>query len=342
MDLDLLEVCKISPQSRLKIICDFFPNHQENFSIDKSLNSNLNAHAAALCLYSAALITKAYETSFEELELVSNDRELAYQEIIRNSPKFTNLTENQIKDKAHELIIKDIRNSFAHGNFDIGYDVKTNELYFILKPKHGKLSVDTPIVISSKSLKKAIMAPTMALTFKLLFGDDKLSEEEKNNINNLLKNLLLPTQLLKISDHYLENKELTIDSKRYFFIQYMLLVSQITYELDDYYLIFDKNSTIFERISFMRNAMAHNNILFEQLGQNINYTDRDKSLNQSIQESVATLITANDIKQTIMRLLNKGKSQNSINELKERLKECFDIICINQNKNINTESSFEV
>ena len=34
------------------------------------------------------------------------------------------------------------------------------------------------------------------------------------------------------------------------------------------------------------------------------------------------------------------QSIDSVNELKERLKECFDIICIN--KNINTESSLDV
>ena len=49
-------------------------------------------------------------------------------------------------------------------------------------------------------------------------------------------------------------------------------------------------------------------------------------------------MTANDIKQTIVQILNKGKSQESINELKEKLKQCFDMLFINQDKNKNIET----
>lgn len=329
---------KLSGLARLKILSDFLIDEDNKIESD---DLSLKLHAGAISLYAAALITKIYETNPDALLIGNEQRESALCLAIQNSPKFSHLSGDEISLKAHELIIKDLRNCFAHGNFEIGYNLEQKGIYFILQPQRKDFVVDVPIIISNKVLKDAIMGPIMELSFALMFKNDENKTTNLDNVNELFKTFLLPTQMLKFADYYLETTPFktkpNVEGFKSTLIQYILLATQITYEQDDYYNIFGKDSNIFERISLIRNSIAHDSFLFEELAKDINYTDRDRTLNETLIKSVAVLTTACDMKEAIKNVDKKFYSETSINSLKDKLMECFDMLF----ENNNTESLFE-
>lgn len=329
MNFDFLDTEKISTLARIKIFSDFLGYEDVDVS-----SENLEVHAGAISLYSAALITKIYETNPEQLLLESSERENALCQAIKNSTKFKHLSDEEITTKAHEMVVKDLRNCFAHGNFEISYNINSKELYFILQPKRKDFSINVPIIISSQNLKDAIMKPIMELSFNLMFNEGN-NADHFSDFSRLFKTLLLPTQMLKFADYYLEKKPIKIKPKVEGFktnlIKYILLVTQITYEQDDYYNIFGKSSNIFERISLIRNSIAHNSFIFEELAKDISYSDRERTLSQTLIQSVAVLTTAHDMKESIKYVSNNTHSESSIVSLKDKLMECFDMFFENNN-----------
>lgn len=336
MKLDLQKSLKISPKAQVKVINDFFSDTKNCIEEDEILDSEqISIHAGALCLYAAALITKIYETNADEIRVESNEREIALQDHIRNLPKYSHLTDEEVKNKAHAMILKDIRNCFAHGNFKISYN--QNDLYFILMPQRKDFDINLPLIISKDSLKQTIMNTISKLSFSLLLCNNaELRSKVSNDLNNLLKTLMLPTQMLKIADHYLElgktNKQLVIDKKRCNLIKHILLVAQITYEQDDYYNIFGKNSSIFEKISLIRNSIAHDSFIFTELTSGVNYTDRSRILTEPLNKNLTYLTVANELKEIIKLTLDKNHKEESIQDLKEKLIECFDLFLDNINQ----------
>lgn len=338
MDYNNLKTVKISNTANAKAIIDYFPRHCHDFDIKRtSLNQKeLSIHAGALCLYASTLITKIYENSPENIKLESRNREIDVQNYIKTCGKFSQLTEEQIATKAHEMIMRDIRNCFAHGNFKISYNTDTKKIYFILSPQRKDISINTPIVISAQSLLDANKDFLAKTSFELLgLSQQEIASNVQNNLNQLLQTILLPSQLLKMVDNYFANSntpKTPINEKRYLLVQYILQATQIVYEQDDYYHIFGKDSNIFERISLIRNSIAHGNFQFADLSQTINYTDRDRSLNETLQKSVISLLTANEIKELILKTLGNGHSPESVQELTDKLKECFDNLFGNDNE----------
>ena len=339
MDIDLLNRSKISPNARVKIINDFFPEYKDDIDENGVTGTELDIHAGALCLYTATMLTKIYDKSEDEsaselgeIKLESNDREIEMQNIIRSNPKYSHYTEDQVQEEAHKMILRDIRNSFAHGNFEIGYNPYKKNVYFILTPKRKDMDVDIPIVISQKSLRESLSGTMAKNAFKYyLLSDSAKKDVIQTNLNAPLQSLMIPTELLKITDHYLEKKKRpgvkpVINEKRFLFIQYALLIAKITYEQDDYYNIFGKDSNIFSKIALVRNANAHSNLIFSDLAKKITYVDRAKTLEESLQKSTASLLIANELKGAILKLLNDGQNPDTINGLKDRLLEEFNFL----------------
>lgn len=140
---------------------------------------------------------------------------------------------------------------------------------------------------------------------------------------------MLSTELMKLADYYLEKDsqrdlKSKIKCERMKLIQYILLVSQITYEQDDYYQIFGKNSNIFNKFAIVRNANAHNNLIFGNLAKRITYTDRDKTLDESFRKSITSLLIANQLKTDILPLVKEGKNLEGVEDLKNQLSQAFD------------------
>ena len=339
MDLSSLETVKISPNSRIKIINDFFSGSTEEIENKDYSEAELSLHAGALCLYAATLLTKIYDKTpvqidgeFNEIQLESNAREVALQSAIRSNPKFAHYSEEQVKEAAHNMLLRDIRNSFAHGNFEIGYNIHTKKLYFVLQPRRKDVMVSEPIIISKNALKKSL-AKTLSNTASKYkrFTDLQIRSTVRTNISTPLQSLMLPSQMLQFADYYLEKPQrgvgrLSVDPKRYMLIQYALLITQATYEQDDYYNIFGKDSNIFNKIAVVRNANAHDGIFFGSLAKRITYTDRSKTLDETLQKSTSSLLIANTLKESILQLTKEGQNPSAIKELKDRLATEFNFL----------------
>ena len=157
MDISKLRPVKISRNARSRIINDFFPEDKEEYTDTEFDERDMCIHAGALSLYATTLITKIYETAPETIELESNEREEEYKSLIKATPKFSHLSDEEVAIKAHDMIVRDIRNSFAHGNFEISYDIYSKRLYFVLMPRRKDFVSSLPIVVSRNALKKANM-----------------------------------------------------------------------------------------------------------------------------------------------------------------------------------------
>ena len=305
---------KLLPNARLKIVDDFLSNSENEIANSKTLS----IHAGALCLYSAILLTKIYETNPDEIQLEDSRRESVMLAHLKTLPKHKNLSEDNLKIKAHQNILRDIRNCFAHGNFTINYNSVKDDVYFILHPKRKDFNIDIPLIISKNSIQDAIMQSSL----NFLSSNSENLDPVPNNLNNLLQMLLIPSQLLKIADYYFDtpsSNPFPINPKRHLLIQHILLIAQITYEQDEYYNIFGKSSNIFEKISLVRNSMAHNCFMFTEQAKIINYTDKQRILNETIIKSVSFLSSAQELKNTIKTAISKNHSQESIQLLKSQL-----------------------
>ena len=235
------------------------------------------------------------------------------------------------------MINKDIRNSFAHGNFEISYDIYSKKLYFVLKPQRRDFVTDIPIVISKGALFKANRkhvveqrAPHETLT------KTQIEQSILRDFGKTFKSFILPVQMLKLAEYYLEKPEkyakpLVLSQKEYAFIQYLLSIAKITYEQDDYYNIFGKDSTIFEKMAIVRNAVAHDTFDFEDNISGVNHADRQRSFNESLQKSAGLLAVANAQKDLMIRQINNGNySHDAIQSLAAVLDECFDFVFSNR------------
>ena len=184
-----------------------------------------------------------------------------------------------------------------------------------------------PIVISKNAIKDAIIMPGCAN----MMSNPEAWAKSFGDMSKLLSSFMIPMQLLKMSDRYLEPGRLlsqisTVPSKRYALIQYALLATQMTYEQDDYYNIFGKDSSIFEKISLIRNAIAHNCIVFTEQASRVDYTDRDRTFDEPISNSILYLASARKIKELIKEMGGRGHSQEAVRELKDKLAECMELI----------------
>ena len=330
MDISKLRPVKISSNSRSRIINDFFPEERENYTDECFDEKHMGLHAGALSMYAATLITKIYETAPDTIKLESNDREEEYKSLIKASPKFSHLSDEEIASKAHEMIVRDIRNCFAHGNFEISYDIYSKRLYFVLMPRRKDFVSSIPLVISKNSLKKANMDFLSKEAMKYTFmSRERVNEKIASNFGGILKSMILPTQMMQFSDMYLDNKRTMgkqppMQVNRYLFIQYVLYVTQVTYEQDDYYRIFGRDSKIFGKMTLIRNAIAHDGFMFLDGAKSINYEDREKSLNESLAKSVSSLAVAQDQKNAVIYCMDKDHKPESLESLIKLLEYCFD------------------
>jgi hypothetical protein len=353
MEINLSNCVKISPNARIKMVNDFFPKVKEKIEECDYDDNHLSIHAGALCLYATTLLTKIYDKSpeqsdkeFNVIELESNKRELALQNALKTSADFAHYTEEQIKAEAHKMILRDMRNAFAHGNFKISYSPYTKKLYFVLIPRRHDFDIAEPIVISKNSLKKALGKTISDTALKYAMrSPSALMDTVKTSLNTPLQTLMLPSQLLQVAEHYLDNnrtgQKLTINEKRFLLIQYAMLITQATYEQDDYYHIFGKNSNIFKKIALVRNANAHESLFFGELAKMITYVDRNKTLEESLQKSVASLLIACTLKESILSLMATHENRDAIAHLKDKLTDAFDFLFTDGDDELPDLSDFD-
>jgi len=324
---------RISPDARDKVICDFFPAQSKDGFIDvESLNNmDMRLHAGAFCLYVSTLITKIYETCPEDIKFDAKERKVALTELIKKDPRFIHLTDNEVASKVDDIIIRDIRNCFAHGNFEISGSFQTGKLNYVLIPRRKDFVVDKPIIISKEALLDANRKKVGELVERFLHITPKEVEDMLyKDFNHTLKTFLLPVEMIKMAEHYFYGNPKDLSKRvpkpsRYLTTDYALLVTKTTYEQDDYYNIFGKDSDIFKKIAHIRNAIAHDKFMFAGEASQVCHRDRDDKLLESIQKSVYSLLVLGYQKDMIIKVKEKKNSEDYDTFLVDKFKEFFDI-----------------
>ena len=165
---------------------------------------------------------------------------------------------------------------------------------------------------------------------KAMLSESMINNAVTTNLSKTLKEFILPTQMQKLTDYYIGKRHLTksqvlFDENIYYMVQYILSSAKITYEQQDYYDIFGKDSNVFGAIALIRNSLAHDSLEFVDNANGVSYVDKHISKTESVAESASKLLIADSHKQLIKTLLAEGKhSEDSINRFKDKLKEIFD------------------
>ena len=336
MDINQIRSERISPYASAKVMADHFPDiDNEQMFDDADVDSvELSMHAGALCLYAATLLTMVHEYAPESIECDLKPRENALFEAIRQTPKYDEFSDEQISTMAHNLALKDIRNSFAHGNFEINFDIYSKRLLFVLKPKRKDFVVDAPIVISKDSLFRANRDHLGKVAVKLSAGFNKNFKYDIDaHLGDNFRVLVLPADMLRLAENYLDKKIKSYEKykpteNRYGPLYYPLLVSQMTYDQSDYYNMFNKDSSIFEKISHIRNAISHNGIKFDNKTFDVSHTDRNDVTVSTIEKSVHMLKLARDHKNLILYCEERDLSADGLQLLTNSVKEFFDTLFV--------------
>jgi hypothetical protein len=290
--------------------------------------------AGALCLYAATLLTKVHETSPQNIQCEYESRENDLKATIKSHPRYSNLTEDQLSTMAHNLILRDIRNSIAHGNFEIDFNIHTKKLYYILRPRRKDFVVDTPIIISKDALFAANRQHVGKLSIKfILQSKEQIQNTAYNSFGNTLKDFVLPVDMLKLAENYLDVKlkhynRYKPNENRYMALYYPLLATQMTYEQDDYYNMFEKDSNIFHKIALIRNSISHNEFSFNNKTLDITHTDREKTTTDSLQKNVEMLKLIRDHKNLVIHTKKLGFDSSNSQYLIDKIKCFFDSLFI--------------
>ena len=114
---------------------------------------------------------------------------------------------------------------------------------------------------------------------------------------------------------------------RYIPLYYPLLVSQMTYEQDDYYNMFNKDSNIFAKIAHIRNSIAHDGFQFDNKTFDITHTDRDVESTDPLLKSVRMLKMVRDHK-NLVHLMKETYGLSSDEHLINGIKQFFDSLFV--------------
>ena len=349
MDINKMNPVRISPFASARVIVDHFPD-DENEKEFRDFYEDLRdvaMSAGALCLYAATLLTMVYENETESIEYEAEERKQELKQLIKSKPKFSKFTDEQIDAMVNQLILKDIRNSFAHGNFEIDYDVYSKRLYFVLKPIRKDFIVDKPIIISKEVLFRLNQAyiNKRVRPYKY-FTDEQLESKVRANMGEPLKDFLLADDMLKLASNYINPKlkhyeKFKPERGRYVFDYYPLLVSQIVYEQNDYYKIFGKDSNVFKKLSHLRNALSHHKFTLDVKSRGrdsaVNWFDTHKSDTENLAGSVEVLKRIRDQK-CLVDIVRVRDGEESLQALLGILRGLFDR-CFSENED---EFDFEI
>ena len=335
MEIDKIRSERISHHASAKIIKDCYPDvsTEEFFSGTDIDSREMAMHAGALCLYATTLLTKVHETNPQWMEFDAKEREDGLIKAIKNSAKYSHLTDEKISTMAHNCILRDIRNCFEHGNFEISYDVYSKRLNYILRPQRKDFVIGKPIIISKEGMFKANRAYIASKGRKYQFlTPEQIVYKAKFEPGIPLKELLLPGDMLRLAENYIDKKLNYRDRykptvEKYMPLYYPLLVSQMTYEQDEYYNLFNKDSNIFKKIAHIRNSVAHNTYQFNKK-LDIDYKDRDKNMNNTLEKSVGLMMFARDQKNMILYLQQRIYPREFDPQNIDTIKKFFDEIFI--------------
>ena len=237
------------------------------------------------------------------------------------------------------MILKDIRNSFAHGNFEIDYDVYSKRLNYILKPQRKDFVVDKPIIISKQDLfdinRQQLKRKAMPYA---LMSREQFTSKVKSSHGEQIKEFLLAADMLRFAENYLNPKlkhyeKFKNPENRATINYYALLVGQMTYEQNDYYNLFGRDSNVFTKIAHIRNSMAHgwyniNLKLNKRIEPTVDHQDRNDHETEPLSKIVTMLKIIREDKWLIEYVKRNKNNDAYAQKLIGDLKTVFDALFV--------------
>lgn len=279
------------------IIADFWPFEMEDDLVEKVKSFKTKDYflnATALCLYANLLHTGYFEENdkdeegkrfVKELKPKYSKRKIDAIKSLRTKKDYANLSKEEFEKKIEEITMRDLRNCFSHGNFEIRAKNSIFEAEFVLNPNQSSIVSDGKIVISFENVFNAIakllseraqeylntdIFKTIAKSIKN--GDkDALKVEDfkkmfEQNTGKMLQDVIMPTTLQEMTRYFSgqEYNPSIFNNKKMeaIYLRNILLATMFTYNQNEYYNIFGKDSEVFKAVSLIRNSLAHNNTEF--------------------------------------------------------------------------------
>lgn len=260
---------RITDKSRLFALSFFSPYSEkpEKVSIE-----NLPLQSAALCLYSAMLLTQTHEnlpyihnyflgikdSNFKCEQRVRQIRSKIY----RENPTWT---QQQIDEKAEEQLSFDVRNALAHGSFKISFD-KNSLPVFELSTTYNREFSNMPISISYESLFHATQERRLSLLSEIPTKEILKNQLDTYSVDpKVLKEFVLPQMLLHMATFFYnrnysvpkEAEEYIRDPVYFQCLRLITLSSFFAYVQNDAHAVLSTNSQEFKKFSVIRNSLMH-------------------------------------------------------------------------------------
>lgn len=332
---------RISLSTRMGILADFWPfsNSEEKISdqifikmAKKYLDSNYKFHAAALCMYANLLHTgflsenNSLAQNFK-LSPEYSGRKIEGRKFLSQKPKYKNYTKEQIDARIEEITMRDVRNCFLHGNFDIRCKNSVFDGEFVLYPTQSEIVSKKKIIVSFEDVfnklglymqaKALELAKEEQLNFikRIVEKKDKdendkqaMREFQKQTQGRMMKEIIIPTTFMALTRFYADQanqddenilKGFKNDS---LYIENALLAAMLTYNQNDYYNTFGKESNIFKAVTLVRNSLAHNWMEFSNDGSEQILKNQYKTVSTELKDDFVSVAMKMDIIDSQMRI----------------------------------------
>lgn len=253
---------------------------------------DFNTHCAAMCLYTSLLI-QVNNFDFKYLRSFHpqwESRKVAAHNLLREKPKYKDLSDTDFSIKINEIMVKDIRNCLAHGSFYIrrssSGSVKYNE--FVFCPTKSEIQSEEPITISFDDIFKVLEKknPLKSSLFDL-----------KSNAQ-IIENETIPFLLINMARFYIYgNSRQIVDINYHQFFSYLLnylSAASLVYNQNDYYAKFGPQSNVFRNVSKFRDAFVHKWMHLGDDGKEQSLQNNYKNRNEEI---------LSDVMQTTQKML---------------------------------------
>lgn len=270
----------------------------------------------AFCLYSGIMAMNLNENDFD-FYIDTTIRKADIGQNLRSKNKYKSLTSEELDEKIKANNLKDIRNSFFHGNFEVLQEEGLS--WFVLKPERAHNITNHPLLISFEEIYK-VLGDKFNQQQKEYLSKKIKTEEEKSQYTQKL--FTLP--FVEMAQYFrnenfneFQTKDFILKSRAYLY-QYLLTVDN-SYQQNEL-MPFLKNPSQKEQLCVLRNSTAHARIIF---GKNkLKYVDinektgaaREMQLSPKELRKVVIHIQANALTEYLEEFLtdleNLEKSRN--------------------------------
>lgn len=256
------------------------------------------------CLWASMMALNFQEEDFsffnEDEGYKSKLRDDDIKSNLLKTKKGKSLTENQIDELIKENYLKDIRNCFYHGNFEV--ENQEGIKCFVLFPKHAHNITQYPIIIHYKSIYGALQ--------KKYFDEKQSKEEDGASLKELHEALSVAYVEMAKFFHSSKNTDFIMKDvilKGHLFIdQYFDSLLNVVYEQNDIMPLLKNYPEKGEKMCVLRNSVAHGQTLSEK--GKMKFVDVDQKRNTKKEVSMSMMgYTLEMMQINMLSLLEKSK-----------------------------------